>query len=66
VSEWVEKSAFSTLKSVAEIDKQIALREEAIRPMVGWLYPSILRDELQALSELRGQLKQRERECSSP
>jgi hypothetical protein len=39
------------LKSKEELKRQIKDREDMIGQMVGWLYPSILRDEITRLRE---------------
>ena len=49
----------------AAIDRQIELREEMIGQMVGWLYPSIIQDEIQALKRVNENiLKETDNEVS--
>ncbi len=36
-----------------EIDEEIATRRDLMKQMVGWLYPSILSDEIETLLELK-------------
>ena len=37
-----------------EIDKEIKIRYDLMSQMVGWLYPSIIGDEIGALHEIKG------------
>jgi hypothetical protein len=41
-----------------QLQEQIAIREAQIQQMVGWLYPSILRDEIRDLYLLKSKLKE--------
>lgn len=42
--------------SIEQIDKEIKLRKDLINEMVGWLYPTILRDEICQLVLQRNKL----------
>ena len=41
------------LTTIAQVDAEIAKRQALLRDCVGWLYPSILVDELTKLRERR-------------
>lgn len=51
IMEYIPKDKFDTLTD-SQIEEQIELRQSLIRDMVGWLYPSILTDEIVKLREL--------------
>lgn len=53
----VDKNLFASL-TAEECLEQIGLRHKEIEKMVGWLYPSILRDEITQLHEIRIQIIQ--------
>lgn len=52
----IARAEFEKL-TLSQIEWQIELRRKQMGSMVGWLYPSILRDEITTLNELRHRLK---------
>lgn len=57
-SELVSREHFGTLDTT-QINRQIELRREMMRQMVGSLYPSILSDEIDKLTFLRALLTEK-------
>lgn len=43
-------------KIVEDIDAEIAIRQKLVSQMVGQLYPSIVRDEIQTLRNLKAKV----------
>jgi len=51
------KSSYKSIDEVCyfntkEINEQIGYRQELLPKMVGWLYPSMLKDEIEKLEEM--------------
>lgn len=58
---YVHKNFWKDL-TLVQIEEQIAIRQTMLPQMLGWLYTSILNDELDALCTLKFNLKNRKPE----